>query len=67
MTSSTRSFFGAALSLVWLVALPLAASQESVSPVADAGSKPVVTADNKGCVDCHRKNGSTKAPGWPLW
>ena len=64
MTSSTSNLFGAGFSVVFLAALPLAASQESVSPAVDAGSKPVVTADNKGCVDCHRKNGPAMVMEW---
>jgi hypothetical protein len=64
MTSSTSNLFGAVFSVVFLAALPLAASQESVSPAVDAGSKPVVTADNKECVDCHRKSSPAMVMEW---
>ena len=64
MTLRTNRFFVAALSFLFLASLPLVASGDSASPAADAGSNAIVSADNQGCVDCHRKNGPAMVMEW---
>ena len=64
MTLTTKRFIVAALSFLFLASLLLVAFQESKRHRVDAGLVPVVTADNKGCVDCHRKDGPALVMEW---
>jgi hydroxylamine dehydrogenase len=64
MTLTTKRFIVAALSFLFLAALLLVAFQESKRHRIDAGLEAVVTAANKGCVDCHRKDGPALVMEW---
>ncbi len=64
MTLTTKRFIVAALSFLFLAALLLVAFQESKRHRIDAGLEPVVTAANRGCVDCHRKDGPALVMEW---
>jgi hypothetical protein len=64
MTLTSKRFIVAGLSFLFLAALLLVAFQESKRYRVDAGLEPVITAANRGCVDCHRKDGPALVMEW---
>ena len=64
MTLTSKRFIVAGLSFLFLAALLLVAFQESKRHRVDAGLVPMITAANKGCVDCHRKDGPALVMEW---
>ena len=64
MTLTAKRFFLATLAFLFLASLPLVALQEPEHQGVDAGLEPAVTADNRGCFDCHRQNSPAMVMEW---
>jgi len=64
MSLTVKRYVVAALSFLFLLALLLVAYQESRRFRQEAGLEPVVTVANRGCVDCHRKDGPALVMEW---
>jgi len=64
MTLTTKRYIVAALSFFFLAALLVVAFQESRRFRAERKLDPVVTAENQGCVECHRKDSPALVMEW---
>lgn len=64
MSLTVKRYIVAALSFLFLSALLLVAYQESKRHRVEEGLEPVVTAANKGCVDCHRTDAPALVMQW---
>ncbi len=64
MTLATKRYIVAALSFFFLAALLVVAFQESRRFRAERKLDPVVTPENQGCVDCHRKDSPALVMEW---
>jgi len=66
MTLNAKRYVVALLSVFFLAALLLVAYQESRRHRIETGRLPVITGANKGCVDCHRKDGPALVQEWEI-
>jgi hypothetical protein len=64
MTLTTKRYILAILSVLFLAGLLLVAHPGSKRFLAEARTEPTVTATNRGCVDCHRKNNPALVMEW---
>ncbi|MFQ5902734.1 MAG: multiheme c-type cytochrome [Candidatus Binatia bacterium] len=64
MSLTAKRLIVAGLSFLFLAALLLVAYQESKRHRIEEGLEPVITANNRGCVDCHRKDGPALVKEW---
>jgi len=64
MTLTTKRYIVAALSFLFLAALLVVAFQEAKRHRVEERLEPVITARNKGCVDCHSKDGPALVMEW---
>ena len=64
MTLNMKRFIVAGLSFLFLAALLVVAFQESKQHRIEEGLQPVVTALNKGCVDCHSTDTAALVMEW---
>jgi len=64
MTLNAKQTVVAALSFLFLAALPVVADQESHLQRVEKGLEPVVTTTNESCVDCHRKGAPALVMEW---
>ncbi len=64
MTLTVKRYIVALLSFLFLAALLLVAYQESKRYRVEEGLEAVVTAANRGCVDCHRKDSPALVMEW---
>jgi hypothetical protein len=64
MTLTSKRYIVAGLSFLFLAALLVVAYQETKRFRQEEKLEPVVTAQNKGCVDCHRRDGPALVMEW---
>jgi hydroxylamine dehydrogenase len=64
MSLTMKRYLIAILSLLFLAALLVVANEESRRKAAEEKPSPVVTAGNKGCIDCHRKDAAALVMEW---
>ncbi len=64
MTLTAKRYIVAALSLLFLASLLLVAYHESKRRRVEEGLEPVITAANRGCVDCHRRDAPALVMEW---
>ncbi len=64
MKLTTKRFIVGFLSIFFLASLLLVAYQESKRHRVEEGLEAVVTTENKGCVDCHRKDAPALVMEW---
>ena len=66
MTLTIKRYIVAALSFLFLASLLMVAFQESKRHRVEEGLEPVVTAANRGCVDCHATNSPALVMEWEI-